>query len=91
MEFKIRSLGFNQSFVVPSNGRSGELSLLWSNEVELEVKSYSPNHIDSVCKEMGTAQWWRLTGFYGHPATANRNLSWSLLTNLSQHVSLQWL
>ncbi|KAM1165411.1 hypothetical protein ACFX2I_024729 [Malus domestica] len=62
-----------------------------ADEVELEVRSSSPNHIDLVCREVKIVNWWRLTRFHGHPMVANKHLSWSLLSSLGQQGSLPWL
>lgn len=51
---KIRNLEFNQSFIVSSNGRSDGWCLLWADDLELDVKSSSMNHVNSLCKEVGT-------------------------------------
>ena len=34
------------SWVVMSNGRSGGLALLWKDEIQIELLTYSLNHID---------------------------------------------
>ncbi|KAM0970966.1 hypothetical protein ACFX15_018367 [Malus domestica] len=47
MEIKRGGLGFQNSVMVASNGRSGDLCLLWKEEVELVVQFSSPNHIDA--------------------------------------------
>ena len=62
-------LGFANGLCVPCVGRSGRLALLWTREVDIEIKSYSKNHIDIVVKEQGSNFCWRLTGFYGHSET----------------------
>lgn len=41
---------FDNCLVVNSVGRKGGLALLWSSEVQLEVISFSKNHIDSIIK-----------------------------------------
>ena len=44
-------LGFANGLYVPCVGRSGGLALIWTREVDIEIKSYSKNHIDTVVKE----------------------------------------
>ena len=61
------SLGFSNGLIVPSRGRNGGLALLWSTEVNLEIKSYSQYHIDAIVTEQDNNFTWRFTGFYGHP------------------------
>ena len=65
---------------IPSVRRSGELVLLWMEEVELYVQTYSPNHIDSLIKSDNS--FWRLTGFYGQPEEQRKRKSWTLLKRL---------
>ena len=43
-----KDLPYRCMVVVPSVHRSGGLALLWMEEVELHVQTYSPNHIDSL-------------------------------------------
>ncbi|XP_070683541.1 uncharacterized protein [Malus domestica] len=43
------------------------------------------------CRVHRAKQKWRLTGFYGHPITANRHLSWALLKSLGQRSPLPWI
>ncbi|KAM1034049.1 hypothetical protein ACFX2A_038358 [Malus domestica] len=77
MEFKKSGLGFQNSITMVSNGQSGGLYLLWKEEVELVVRSSSLNHINMECKVGHSLTWWRFTGFYGFPNTAERHLSWT--------------
>ena len=59
-------LPYRCMFPVPSVRRSGGLALLWKEEVDLHVQTYSPNHIDALIYTNGNPTW-RLTGFYGWP------------------------
>ncbi|CAB4282685.1 unnamed protein product [Prunus armeniaca] len=73
---KIRNkLGFRQSVVVDSVGSSGGLCLLWTEEVEVRALSFSAHHIDTEVQIVGGQDKWRLTGFYGHLVTSDRNKS----------------
>ncbi|CAM8928966.1 unnamed protein product [Rhodiola kirilowii] len=42
--------GFQNCFVVGREGLSGGMAVLWNNEAELEIVSYSKSHIDTVCQ-----------------------------------------
>ncbi|CAL9021651.1 unnamed protein product [Prunus brigantina] len=89
---KIRNkLGFRQSIVVASAGASGGLCLLWTEEVNIRALSFSPHHIDVEVQVLGVHGKWRLTGFYGHPVTAERHKSWELLSRLGSASSLPWV
>ena len=62
-------IGFANGLIVPSVGRSGGIALLWTREINLEVKSYTRFHVDVVVSEISSDYKWRLTGFYGHLET----------------------
>ncbi|XP_074375401.1 uncharacterized protein LOC141717203 [Apium graveolens] len=87
---KVRHLiGFESSFSVDVIGRSGGIALLWRNEEEVSIRSFSKNHIDVVVRVVGCANW-RLTGFYGEPNRRLRRNTWNLLRLLSQQSNLPW-
>jgi len=41
-------LKFDNLFIVPRRYRGGGLALLWMNELNLHIRTYSPRHIDAV-------------------------------------------
>ena len=47
-------------------------------------------HIDATFHAMGTREW-HFTGFYGHPKTAKRGDSWTLLRRLQRYDDMPWL
>ena len=65
-------IGFANGLTVPSSGRSGGLAMFWTREVNLDINSYSGNHIDAIVRESDGNFLWRITGFYGHPETHRR-------------------
>ncbi|XVF50421.1 hypothetical protein PTKIN_Ptkin04bG0098600 [Pterospermum kingtungense] len=71
-------LGFENCFVVDSLGPSAGLALLWEEDVDLSVQSYTRYHIDSTVKLEAGQPLWRFKGFYGEPAHARRMISWDL-------------
>uniref|UniRef100_A0A2N9GNM8 Reverse transcriptase domain-containing protein n=1 Tax=Fagus sylvatica TaxID=28930 RepID=A0A2N9GNM8_FAGSY len=50
-------LGFHNALIVPSMGRSGGLAMLWKDDVELAIQSYSHHHIDSLIKSTDSFHW----------------------------------
>ena len=63
---------FENYFVVDSNGMGGGLSLFWSSDINVSIKSYSLYHINvEVNNEGGKA--WRCTGIYGHPESSQKH------------------
>ena len=83
-------LGFTNGLYVQSRGRSGGLALLWSNDTNLEIKSYSNHHIDAIITEADNGLSWRFTGFYGYLETHLREESWKLLFYLNSQFNLPW-
>lgn len=60
----------------------GGLALFWSSEVDVQVKSYSPYHIDAVVYNKG-GKAWRCTGVYGHPEASQKHHTWTILKRLA--------
>uniref|UniRef100_A0A803QMV0 Reverse transcriptase n=1 Tax=Cannabis sativa TaxID=3483 RepID=A0A803QMV0_CANSA len=58
-------------------------------DVENQVRSFSPFHIDSFVR-IENGQWWRFTGFYGDPDPSQRCQSWKLLKRISRMYSGPW-
>jgi len=54
------------------------LELFWRHDVDLQVESYSPNHVDALINR-GKENSWRFIGFYGALETQLRMESWNLI------------
>lgn len=76
-------LGFSGMFVVDNIGHSGVLAMLWKEDFDLQITSYSRNHIDTTVSVDAGRPKWRYTGFYGMPGRNRRRESWQLLRTLS--------
>lgn len=63
--------GLANGLIVPCVGKKG-LALLWAKEIDLEIKSYSQNHIDAIINDTEKSFKWRLASFYGHSKTHRR-------------------
>ncbi|KAL0012531.1 hypothetical protein SO802_007639 [Lithocarpus litseifolius] len=86
-----RKLEYSQGIIVPSDGRSGGLALLWKEGTMVDFKSSSNSHIDVVVRDSPSSEPWRATGFYGHPETNKRYISWHLLDSLSSQCNMPWV
>jgi hypothetical protein len=83
-------LGMRGCFGVGRRRFGGGLALLWTEDVDVHVQSYSSSHIDAqVLQEDGAG--WRITGFYGNPETALRYRSWALLRRLQVVSDRPWM
>ncbi|KAK3212709.1 hypothetical protein Dsin_017415 [Dipteronia sinensis] len=83
-------LGFKGKLVVDSFGNSGGLCLFWSDEVNVDLLSFSQAHIDvRICHFQKPV--WRFTGFYGHPRQDQRCHSWTMLRRLAGMSKLPWI
>ncbi|KAL5546642.1 hypothetical protein UlMin_006329 [Ulmus minor] len=85
-----RLLSFNNCFPVNRHGTGGGLMLLWQNEWDVSIQSYSSSHIDATIISPDNFTW-RLTCFYGNPHRELRKFSWELLHRLSSLSNLPWL
>lgn len=82
-------LNFDGAFSVDALGHSGGIALLWRKDSEVQVMSYSKNHIDVKVDIVGW-QNFRLTGIYGEPDRARREETWTLIRNLTNQSTLPW-
>ncbi|GAV75075.1 hypothetical protein CFOL_v3_18554, partial [Cephalotus follicularis] len=82
---------FKNCLGVDADRRRDNLALLWDNESELIIKSYSSSHIDTEVALKGREGIWRLTGICAQPETHLRHETWSLLCNLSSQRNIPWL
>lgn len=68
----------------------GDLFLLWKEEVNVNIQSFSTNHVDVLIRITGMEQF-RVTRFYGFPDLNQRYLSWEMLRNIGRHNRDDWI
>ena len=85
-----RNINFENLFFVDRNNRGGGLAMYWRNSIDVNVESFSKNHIDAIVNK-GKEEAWRFTGFYGEPVTHRRFESWDMLRQLNNRFHLPWL
>ena len=68
-------LPYRCMLAVSSIRRSGGLTMLWMEEVDLHIQTFTLNHIDALILNDPNTPW-RLTGFYGWPEEQRKNESW---------------
>ncbi|GAV86858.1 hypothetical protein CFOL_v3_30284, partial [Cephalotus follicularis] len=69
----------------------GGLALLWSDDVKVEIKSFSNNHIDAMIEGVGGGCRWKATGIYGHPVHHRKKETWDFLRELGSVNMGPWL
>ena len=62
---------FDNLFFVKRNNRGAGLALYWRNSINVNVDTFSRNHIDSIINK-GREDEWCFTGFYGEPVSHKR-------------------
>lgn len=82
---------FDRSFTVDNRGNSGGLCVLWKEELNLNLRSYSQNHVDFDVGVPGDVQYWRLTGFYGYPTVSDHSKLWQIIDTLCGNAAHSWL
>ncbi|CAA7062291.1 unnamed protein product [Microthlaspi erraticum] len=86
---KVESLGYhNIAFVSPSSVASGGLSLLWKQEIPLDIISSCTNYFDTQITYEGLVFY--STFVYGDPERATRKQVWDQLIGLAQVRDDPW-
>ena len=83
-------LGFTNGFGVHAVGLSGGLQLLWNENVDVTIRSFSKGHIDALIEDDRGINS-RFTGFYGEANEAVRHLSWELLRRIHNGDDSPWM
>ena len=90
MQGKASKLQFQNCFAVDREGLGGGLAMCWTEDINVEIKSFSKHHVDAVVHSED-GRFWRCTGVYGHPETDQKKNTWELLRRLAGLSSLPWL
>ena len=65
-----RKMHYNNCFEVPRHNTGGGLASFWVADSNVDVQSFSDNHIDAII-DHGVDDAWQFKGFYGDPETTN--------------------
>lgn len=84
-----RRINFHGCFAVDREGRGGGVAVLWKENFNCCITSYSSNYIDMEVVDDSRGVW-RLTGFYGYPEREKRRDSWRLLRHLASSSPIPW-
>ncbi|XP_062012177.1 uncharacterized protein LOC133728759 [Rosa rugosa] len=85
-------IGFSGNICVDKQPDCQRHAILWSPDLDVDVRTSSFHHIDVDVSEIGEPVSWRFTGIYGFAARGDRNQTWTLIVTLAREVcSLPWL
>ena len=84
-------LEYTQGITIPSDGRSEGLAMMWKEGSDVRFRSYSNSHIEVEVHRSSASTSWRAMGFYEHPDTGKRFISWQLLELLKHQYSMPWV
>ncbi|KAL6203228.1 hypothetical protein ACLB2K_026931 [Fragaria x ananassa] len=85
-----KAIGLPNMIQVEREERSGGLVLLWDETMQVSLRSAQYFFIDVDVVSEEDIQW-RFTGFYGHPDTGQRHITWDLLRSIKGRVGEKWL
>ncbi|KAK7839958.1 hypothetical protein CFP56_017351 [Quercus suber] len=66
-------LKYDNMFIVPRRNLGGGLALLWNNDLNLHIRTFSLRHIDAMVNPR-IDDAWHFTRFYEAPEVANRKI-----------------
>ena len=83
-------LHYDSMLAISCLGRRGGLAMMWNNEVDLHIQTYTQNHIDAFIFKDRNSPWW-ITGFYAKPKKQLHHETWDLLKHLKSRSLAPWL
>ncbi|XP_058783431.1 uncharacterized protein LOC131658114 [Vicia villosa] len=83
-----RKFKFNSDVSVDCSGagrdRAGGLCLWWNDDLDINITSYSQNHIAGKCLNEDEDDAWFFAGIYGYPDEARKMETWNLIHALKE-------
>ncbi|XP_060959162.1 uncharacterized protein LOC133030439 [Cannabis sativa] len=84
-------LRFDSVLEVPRQGLGGGILLFWKDSVDVNVVTYSLNHVDCIINNFNGKDW-HFSGYYGSPYADQKSVTWTLLNRLFDTAPLlPWL
>ena len=62
----VKEMRQDSMLAVPCLGRKGSLAIMWNEEMDLHIQTYTQNHIDTLILIDHNSPW-RIIGFNGKP------------------------
>lgn len=85
-----RRLKFNFSYCVEARRTAGGLALFWSDMVQIQVCSASPNFLHCVVVDKEKQRDFDCSFVYGHPVRQQRRQLWGALANFQNNHDRAW-
>lgn len=76
---------------IDRGGRTGGLVLLWDLSVDVEIKSFSSNHIDALINGGLESDPWRFTDIYGWAEDQFKWRTWNMIDTLAANNTRAWI
>uniref|UniRef100_A0A803QLZ9 Reverse transcriptase domain-containing protein n=1 Tax=Cannabis sativa TaxID=3483 RepID=A0A803QLZ9_CANSA len=84
-------LRFDSVLEVPRQGLGGGILLFLKDSVDVNVVTYSLNHVDCIINNFNVKDW-HFSGYYGSPYADQKSVTWTLLNRLFDTAPLlPWL
>jgi hypothetical protein len=80
-----------ECFQVKGDRKGGGLALYWTEELTVDLLSFSNNHIDVHISGGPYEHVWRGTFIYGEPKACDRHLMWTKLRRIKPRSDRPWL
>ncbi|XP_060965639.1 uncharacterized protein LOC115713676 [Cannabis sativa] len=74
-------LRFDSVLEVPRQGLGGGILLFWKYSIDVNVITYSLNHVDCIINNFNGKDW-HFSGYYGSPYANQKFATWTLLNRL---------
>jgi hypothetical protein len=78
-------------FQVKGNGKGGGIALYWTEDVNVQLLSFSDRHIDSHVSGGPFDHMWRGTFVYDEPKPTDRHKMWAKLRQIKTNSDQPWL
>jgi hypothetical protein len=78
-------------FQVKGDGKGGGLALYWTDDITVDLLSFSDHHIDVHISGGPYDHMWRATFVYGEPKACDRHLMWTKLRQIRDRSDKPWL
>lgn len=86
----VKSLGFDNCYLLPSIGASSGLVLIWKKSIDIHIISSSVNYITALILNDSISLPWYLTGVYGPKNPIYKPNFWDNLTRTGKSFDGPW-